>query len=476
MESTLVKLKGDFNNIITIRSSVKNVFDILEVRIDKLRQIYTEFIKNNKNEMFVFGLDSFQFQSKLIDIEYDDMKRLFLVINNRMYCEYFKLHKIIVEYITKNINDKHSMELTKVNNFPIYKDLEPFKEYNFELILDIHENILNLLNVIISVINNKENELSIHKTKQHIGLNIDNFISTFSFNISVMREKIIMFINYIEFFHKMHSKYLKRFSNKIQLMYTHVTNDIKFDDSIEISKHKKKELVDEFVKNNIDTALLKELKTSIGSETNSEVSNYESNTYTFDNEMYPSPLSLSSSSQNIRVKSVGDKKGSKSFIASLHNISDKPINESKLSINEYKFSNTDVEQLFTNINQSCDLLINDTIGLSIDSNDENKEEEDNDSVVLSYNNFEDNEEKIEYYDYNHTDNTVQITKSIDTVEDIKAKDIKDEDINDEDIKDEDIKNEDIEPNLNPTENIAADIPVKVEKKKKRTNKKKQNKK
>jgi hypothetical protein len=465
MESTLVKLKGDFNNIITIRSSVKNVFDILEVRIDKLRQIYTEFIKNNKNEMFVFGLDSFQFQSKLIDIEYDDMKRLFLVINNRMYCEYFKLHKIIVEYITKNINDKHSMELTKVNNFPIYKDLEPFKEYNFELILDIHENILNLLNVIISVINNKENELSIHKTKQHIGLNIDNFISTFTFNISVMREKIIMFINYIEFFHKMHSKYLKRFSNKIQLMYTHVTNDIKFDDSIEISKHKKKELVDEFVKNNIDTALLKELKTSIGSETNSEVSNHESNTYTFDNEMYPSPLSLSSSSQNIRVKSFGDKKGSKSFIASLHNISDKPINESKLSINEYKFSNTDVEQLFTNINQSCDLLINDTIGLSIDSNDENKEE-DNDSVVLSYNNFEDNEEKIEYYDYNHTDNTVQITKSIDSVEDIKAKD----------IKDEDIKNEDIEPNLNPTENIAADIPVKVEKKKKRTNKKKQNKK
>ena len=119
--------------------------------------------------------------------------------------------------------------------------------------------------------------MSIHKTKQNIGLNIDNFITSFNFNISVMREKIIMFITYIEFFHKMHSKYLKRFSNKIQLMYTHISNDIKFDDSVEISKNKKKELINEFNLNNIDGQLLKELKTSIGSETNSEASTETSN-------------------------------------------------------------------------------------------------------------------------------------------------------------------------------------------------------
>ena len=94
METRLVKLKTDFNDIINIRNTVKNVFDTLQIRIDRLRQIYAEFIKMNKSEMFVFGLDSFHFQSKLIDIEYDDMKRLFLAINNRMYCEYFKLNKI----------------------------------------------------------------------------------------------------------------------------------------------------------------------------------------------------------------------------------------------------------------------------------------------------------------------------------------------------------------------------------------------
>jgi hypothetical protein len=163
MESKLVKLKTDFNNIINVRTTVKNIFDILQIRIDKLKILYAEFIKTSKNQMFVFGLDSFHFQSKLIDIEYDDMKRLFLAINNRMYCEYFKLYKIIIDYISSNINDKKITDIVKINSYPIYKDLEPFKEYNFEIILDIHENILNLLGIIISTLNNKENELLLHK-------------------------------------------------------------------------------------------------------------------------------------------------------------------------------------------------------------------------------------------------------------------------------------------------------------------------
>jgi hypothetical protein len=121
MESKLIQLKADFNNIINIRTIVKNIFDILQIRIDKLKGLYSEFVKTSKTQMFIFGLDSFNFQSKLIDIEYDDMKRLFLAINNRMYCEYFKLYKIIIEYILNNNNDdKKITDHVKVNNYPIY--------------------------------------------------------------------------------------------------------------------------------------------------------------------------------------------------------------------------------------------------------------------------------------------------------------------------------------------------------------------
>ena len=120
MESNIVKLKNEFNDIINVRTSVKNIFDILQARIDKLKLFYAEFIKNDTSGLFVFGLDSFHFQSKLIDIEYDDMKRLFLAINNRMYCEYFKLNKIILDYILTNINDKKNVDIVKTNSYPIY--------------------------------------------------------------------------------------------------------------------------------------------------------------------------------------------------------------------------------------------------------------------------------------------------------------------------------------------------------------------
>jgi len=244
MEERISKLKYDFNNVMKIRNTVKNIFEILQIRIDKLKSFYSEFIKVNQKQIFVFGLDSLRFQSKLIDIEYDDMKRLFLAINNRMYCEYFKLYKIVVEYILENVQDKKVAEIIKVNNFPVYKDLEPFKEYKFEFILEIHENILVLVSTIISYLNTKENELTTYKCKNKLGLNIDNFVTSFNYEIIMIREKVLMFLTYIEFFHKLHTKYLKRFSNKIHLMYTHINNDIDFDESLKAENDKRKTTLD----------------------------------------------------------------------------------------------------------------------------------------------------------------------------------------------------------------------------------------
>ena len=263
MENKLTLLKTDFNNVVVIRNNVQNIFDILQVRINKLKLFYTDFIKNSKNNMFVFGLDSFQFQSKLIDIEYDDMKRLFGAINNRMYCEYYKLNKIIIEFILKNVDDKKYTDTINSVNYPIYKDLEPFKEYDFNTTLDIHQNILNMLNLLTTVLSTKEVELETHKTKQNIGLNINNYIATFIFNNTVLREKIMMFISYVEFFHTLHTKYLKRFSTKIQLMHTHIDTDIKFDEAVEINKETKKGLLEELNTGNIDRHLLHDLRKSI---------------------------------------------------------------------------------------------------------------------------------------------------------------------------------------------------------------------
>ena len=284
MEDRVIQFKKNFNEIIEIRNDVKQIFEILNIRINKLKLFYQEFTKKNKSQIFIFGLDSFNFQSKLIDIEYEDMKRLFLAINNRIYCEYFKLYKIIINYILEVINDRKILETIKSDKFPIYKDLEPFKDYKFEITLELHQNILELLNLLLNSLNNKIHELNLYNNKKNIGLNIDNFITSFNYDIIMMKEKINSFLTYIEFFHKLHTKQLKRFSDKIQLMYIHINNDINFDDSCdiktgELSENNKNEL---FSTPNTPSTKNNVLNNFIKSKSNGSISIYKTNSINFD--------------------------------------------------------------------------------------------------------------------------------------------------------------------------------------------------
>jgi hypothetical protein len=236
MDARIGQLKTDFNAIVNVRGNVMNTFDLLLQRIEKLKTLYSEFIVNNENQLFIFGLDSFRFQGKLIDIEFEDMRRIFRSINNRMYCEYFKLYRIVVGYATETIHDKRVLEVIKLNDYPIYKDLEPFKEYEFDIIIELHENSLILLSAIVNYVETKENELAVYEKQRVTGLNIDNFVTSFRYDITMMKEKVNLFLTYLEFFHKLHSKYLRRFSHKIQLMQSHVDTDIRFDEKPDIMR------------------------------------------------------------------------------------------------------------------------------------------------------------------------------------------------------------------------------------------------
>jgi hypothetical protein len=278
IEKRLIELKISFTKIVDIKNDDLNTFNILELRMSKLKETYAEFIQNNKSNLFVFGLDSFRFQSKLIDIEHDDMNRLFLAISNRVYCEYFKLFKIIIQYIQENITDKKLLELVIVNDvFPIYKDLEPYKKYDFDIIQNIHEVLITLLGSLNGILTNKEHELKIYQSKNNVGFNIDNFVNTINYNNIILREKVILFITYLEFFHKLHHKYFKRFTTKLQLMYSQIIHDIKFEDNEELNKTKNRDMLNELKDDDeIDNKILKDLKSSINNDSGSEVGIIES--------------------------------------------------------------------------------------------------------------------------------------------------------------------------------------------------------
>jgi len=230
-EDKLTQIKNTFIKIIEWKMENEKKISLLDTKIMKLKGMYNEFIKNNKETLCVFGLDSLYFQGKIIDIEYDDVKRLFSAIINRMYCEFFKLYKIVVDYIKTNIKDKKLLELVNIHNqFPVYKDLEPFKIYDFDVVQSIHDVIVELLYALHNYFTIKERELEKYKIKNKIGFNIDNFVNTVYFNNIMLREKISLFINYLDFFHRLNIKYLSRYYHKLEMMVNQINSDIRFEE------------------------------------------------------------------------------------------------------------------------------------------------------------------------------------------------------------------------------------------------------
>jgi len=231
MDIKINQLKTEFTEIIDLRSKALSCFDKLKTRINILKEIYAEYIKNNKQTLYLFGLDSFHFQGQLIDIEHNDLMRYFLAISNRVYCEYYKLCKIIIEFINENMKELNITGPLKMDEkIPVYRDVEPFKQYEFDHVIDIHNHIIVLLNLLFTDISNKKHKLKNHLFKNHGGLNTDNFVLTFKHNILVFKNKTEMFMGYLSFFHKLHIKYLTRTNERANQINNAVTTDINFED------------------------------------------------------------------------------------------------------------------------------------------------------------------------------------------------------------------------------------------------------
>ena len=109
--SELSALKINFVNLTSIRINIRKLFESLNGLKDKLKTLYLEYIEIGKKNNILFGIDSFHFQKKLIDLEYENMEKMYKLIDNKMYCEYYKLFKLITKYAEEKINDKKNSSI-----------------------------------------------------------------------------------------------------------------------------------------------------------------------------------------------------------------------------------------------------------------------------------------------------------------------------------------------------------------------------
>jgi len=219
------KLKNDFDNILTLKREISKMKKVVVDKLSQLKLVYNNLVKTNSKKILLFCLDSFYFQYKTFAMEMEHIDRFRTLMNNRMYCDYYKLFHIILNYIKENRAEIDITEL-EIKTYPVYKDLEPFSEYKMEDIKEIHGNILMVLNTLYGITVEKTDNIDHYNEKHLVGFSISNFLNTLSYENKLLQEQIHLYLNYMSFFHISQKRQLNRLHLRMQEFYREVDNNI----------------------------------------------------------------------------------------------------------------------------------------------------------------------------------------------------------------------------------------------------------
>lgn len=216
LSHNLEKLKSTFHNILLLRNDVYKVKKQVNIKITDLKTIYGELSKNTTKKALLFSLDSFFFQYKLFSVELENIDRCRILLNNRMYCDYYKLYTLIVNYIKDNSEDLNADKKIEFYTFPPYKDLEPFQEYNLDDIKHIHDDIMKYIHFLYECYETNQTKITNYNGKTRIGFSISNLLNTLGHENMVLKQQMSLYINYLSFFHISQTKHLKSLLQRLK--------------------------------------------------------------------------------------------------------------------------------------------------------------------------------------------------------------------------------------------------------------------
>jgi len=214
-----------FMTIIKIRSDIKTRIEDIEKIKHSIKQNYIECIeKESKN---YFGLDSVHFQNKLIELEFANMLKLYNYIDNRIYGDYYKLFFMMNDYLSdKLLQEQYASikEMKKKSLYPVYKDLDSFKSYDFDTINNIHQDVISIVKKVYEIHGENEEKIKTRQESLYYGINLDNYI----INQQHLNQELLMtnnlHRNYICVYHKLHDNILDNFLEKVELFFEQINN------------------------------------------------------------------------------------------------------------------------------------------------------------------------------------------------------------------------------------------------------------
>jgi hypothetical protein len=224
------ELNNSFETIKEYKNDIENILGYIKNKVDELNIIYNNYLKEINDKLtYRISLDTFNFQTKLIDLENNNNNKLFKIFFNRIYGDYYKLYKKLIEYVQTNVI---VVKIIINNTYPKYKDLDQLNNYSFDLTQSIFSEILNILNELNNYVIKENHNIKEIQKKQNNGININNFLNEKKFSIAILEQKINLYNEIIKGYVSFQIKYLKRFYLKLKLNYTQICLDINLETSI----------------------------------------------------------------------------------------------------------------------------------------------------------------------------------------------------------------------------------------------------
>lgn len=218
------ELKNSFEKLIEIDQLIISKKNSIAENLNKLKITYNSLIKHNNKNIFLFSLDSFYFQYKILHIEMENLTNFITLINNRMYGDYYKLYNIIMmQNKDKTIKLNNMPDIKKV---PVYKDLEPFHEYKISDIREIHSIILQIINELHLYYTNSQKKIQNYSDTTKVGISITNFLTTLEHENTNLAEQLNLYVNYVQFFHSSQENYLAKLYTKMDMFQREIDDDI----------------------------------------------------------------------------------------------------------------------------------------------------------------------------------------------------------------------------------------------------------
>lgn len=235
-------IKKDFVKVLHLREKIIGLFDNLSTKMKQFKKLYNDMIKTSSvlgvsgtssYQHSLFGIDAFYFQHKLIELEYINMETIYKTLENRLYCDHYKLFTMVKEYIDTepqvSISVSDNLKEIIHKEFPYYKQLDTTKIYEISYTSEMHAIIIQAICEISAILEKKEKDVSKNKKHTQKGINIDNLIHMKNYNNAIIRSKINMFIQYLDTFNNNHTNYFTNLMNRATNVLQNVIDSIKID-------------------------------------------------------------------------------------------------------------------------------------------------------------------------------------------------------------------------------------------------------